>query len=151
MRSTKLPKLLWIILGLIFLLDIVTIFIALRSPSSHSYPSQKPIVISLDYNKINALVQADLNALPQAQNGVNGTNGINGKDGAQGPSGVAGPTGATGETGQTGSPGDSGAPARQVELRYNAVKNQVEWHYDGDISWNTLVSACTLTNTCGAQ
>lgn len=80
--------------------------------------------------------------------GLQGIQGEQGLQGTVGPAGQPSVQGSQGEIGPQGPQGDPGAPAVPLEIRYNDIKQQIEWRYVGDFLWTTLVQACQLTNTC---
>lgn len=70
--------------------------------------------------------------------------------GPQGPAGVQGEPGPQGEPGTQGEPGEPGQSGREIELRTNPINGNLEWRYDGDLSWHVLMKACQITKTCEA-
>lgn len=161
MERNKLPKVFWLLAAIALislLLNLVTIVIAVRSPGGDSYPREFPSAV--DYSKISNIVAQQIAAQPKAIDGVagtpgqnglqgqNGTNGTNGVTGSAGTTGTPGDTGMQGEQGEPGPQGDPGQPGLTVQLRYNNLKNEIEWKYTTDLTWRPLVTTCTLTNTC---
>lgn len=125
-----------------------TTFIAIRNPSGRSYP--KTIQVSIP-GPIGIRGVTGLQG-PQGISGVQGLPGIQGSQGSIGLQGSTGATGLQGEAGpqgQQGDPGEPGQPGKEIEIRHDDAKAQTEWRYVGELSWNTLVLDCTITNTCG--
>lgn len=149
----RIPKTVWALLILALLLNVIAIGIAIHSPSGHSYPQvlQTPVA-QVDYTKITQIVARQIAALPKPINGINGVNGVSGQSGTPGiqgltgAQGLQGPIGPQGEAGLQGPQGDPGIPGAQIEIRY--VGGLIEWRYNGQLLWQILVSACTLTNMC---
>lgn len=63
----------------------------------------------------------------------------------KGPKGDTGDTGPQGETGDTGATGAKGDPGEKVMLRKGATG--IEWKYEDDASWQTLVPMADLSFT----
>lgn len=63
----------------------------------------------------------------------------------KGPKGDTGGIGPQGETGATGATGPQGEPGKKVMLRKGSTG--IEWKYDGDASWQTLVPMADLSFT----
>lgn len=164
MERNKLPKILWVltVVAIVSLfISLITLVIAIHSPSGNSYPRETQVESApVDYSKISAIVQQQIAAEPKAIDGVsgapgqngsagkNGTDGTNGTSGTSGINGVQGVIGEEGIPGRSGPQGDPGIPGAQIELQYNAVKSDIEWRYNTQLNWQSLVSACTLLNTC---
>lgn len=155
----KIPKIAWVILALVLILQIVVVVIAIRAPSGRSYPKATPQVMvdRVDYNKISQLIHDQIVGLhvtngTDGQPGVVGPVGPTGQSGASGVSGLQGSEGAAiqGPKGDTGSQGDPGTPGKSIEIRYNLAGARIEYRYEGDFIWTPLVDACTLTNTCAS-
>jgi hypothetical protein len=87
---------------------------------------------------------------PIGPQGSQGERGPQGDQGLQGEPGVQGLTGLRGEQGLQGIQGTAGTNGKEVELRGNNEKDQIEWRYVGeaDDAWRLLVRYCDLTNTC---
>lgn len=151
MPPQKIPPVIWIVLGLLLLFSFFSILIAIHNPSGRSYPQmvQSAQPEPVDYAKITKIVQHQISLLPTPQNGVNGKDGVNGTNGTTGATGKTGSVGVAGAQGSPGPQGEPGATGKSIQLRYNATKAQIEYRYDGDITWNILVTICTLTNACG--
>lgn len=140
-QKPQIPLLIWIAIVALLLMGLISNVIAARNPSARSYPQQVKIVYQpIDYDKINGFIKEQVANIPLAKAGVDG------KDGQPGRTGAKGTTGSQGLPGTQGIPGADG---KSIQLRYNAAKAQIEYRYDGDITWNGLVTVCTLTNTCG--
>lgn len=172
MDFRKIPKLFWVVITILILLNLATLIVALRSPNGNSYPNQS--IAPLNYTKVAQIIHQQLENIP-VKNGVDGqsivgpqglsgTNGLNGVDGINGQNVTSDQiatavsaylqvnppaSGAQGEKGDTGLQGPAGTDASTVELQYNTVKAQIEWRYNGDTSWQVLVQTCALTNSCG--
>lgn len=163
-RDLKIPKIVWVILILLGILQLFIIGVAIHEPSGRSYPRQvETIKADIDYDKINEMIKKQLASLPTPQNGSNGTS-IVGATGAKGTS-IKGDTGSQGANVTTDQiadavakyflvnpppAGEIGVAGKTPEIRYNFAKAQLELRYEGDFTWTPLVSACTLTNTCGS-
>lgn len=146
-NKPQIPIIIWIAIIALLLMGLITNFIAARNPSARSYPQQVKVVYeSIDYNKITSQIKQQVAALPLAKAGANGKDG---KDGQPGKTGATGAKGAQGVQGSSGAQGEPGAAGKSIEIRFNATKNQIEWRYTGDFGWITLITTCTLTNTCG--
>lgn len=65
--------------------------------------------------------------------------------GSKGDKGDKGDTGEKGDTGDTGATGAKGEPGEKVMLRKGSTG--IEWKYDGDASWQTLVPMADLSFT----
>lgn len=153
----KIPKIAWVILALVLLLQVAVVIIAVRAPSGRSYPKATPQVTvdRVDYDKIGQLIDQRLANL-HLINGVDGQPGAVGPVGQTGSVGQAGANGlqggvgvaVQGPKGDIGNQGEPGEPGKSVEIRYNLTASRIEWRYVGEFSWIPLVTACTLTNTC---
>lgn len=154
MQPVKIPKLFWIIIIIAVLLNLVTILIALHSPSGKSYPhyiqGPRGEAATVDYDKITSIVKQQIATLPTPHDGKDGQSivGPSGPSGPTGSQGVPGLSGSNGTDGTAGVQGEPGQPGKSIELRYDSARSQIEWRYEGDLLWATLVQACTLTNTC---
>lgn len=119
------------------------------NPKTTSFPQvqvvngRNGISPRIDYSAIYEYIQSQIATLPKPQNGVNGLNGqsIVGAQGVPGSS-MQGPPGPVGPQ------GEPGVPGRQIELRYNIVKQETEWRYTGDLGWQVLVQNCQVLETC---
>lgn len=90
---------------------------------------------------------------PQGEQGVQGLQGAMGLQGEQGPVGQSGADGLPGPQGLPGNPGSPGKDGRELELRGNNDKKQIEWRYVGedDSAWRVLARYCDLLGTCVDQ
>lgn len=146
----KVPKLVWVILGILLLLNLVSIGVALRSPSGKSYPSTQ--VVKGPVGDIGPVGPAG----PQGQAGIS-------LQGSLGPQGVQGQPGISVTPDQIasavadylqanppaqGPQGDQGQSGREVELRTDPNNGDLEWRYVGSLQWLLLTKSCQLTNTC---
>lgn len=85
----------------------------------------------------------------KGQKGEKGDAGLNGKDGTNGVDGKNGQTQVINkEITLDGKPGEPGQDGREIEFRYNELKQRAEWRYIGDDYWQLFFKACTITNTC---
>lgn len=145
------PRVFWLVIGLLLLLNLLAIGIAIKSAGGRSYPKEAStsVIQTVDYAKLTQIINQQIAALPTPQNGSNGKNGKDAvaKDGAQGPQGAPGAS-IVGPQGETGPQGEAGTEGKSVEMHYNTAKAQIEWRFTGDLFWTTLVAGCTLTNTC---
>lgn len=92
----------------------------------------------IDYGRIDAYIQAQVANLPKPQNGA---------PGQVGPQGIPG-IGIQGPAGQNGSQGEPGAAGRELIIRYNPLKEETEYQYSGDLTWQVLVKNCQIQGTC---
>lgn len=86
----------------------------------------------VDYQKIDNMIQQRIADLPKPKDGQNGADG---KDGARG------------ENGKNAKPADVSV-SLTPEFRSNPLSHNLEWRYVGDDSWQLLLNACLLTNSC---
>lgn len=146
----KVPRLVWVILGILLLLNLVSIGVALHSPSGKSYPSTQ--IVKGPTGDIGPVGPAG----PQGQTGIS-------LQGSPGPQGVQGQPGVNVTPDQIasavsdylqanppiqGGQGDPGISGREVELQSDPLTGDLEWRYVGDSFWQPLLKLCQITNTC---
>lgn len=133
-------KLVALLVGLLILANLVLIVLYFATSQEHSANSPSITIVKGSPGPVG---QMGPSGIP-----IQGEPGIQGIQGNPGLVGIAGPQGPQGEVGSAGPQGDPGSPASPIEIRYNTIKNQIEWRYEGDVTWQTLVLACQLINTC---
>ena len=80
----------------------------------------------------------------EGEAGLDGSDGAAGSKGETGNTGAKGPTGARGETGATGT---AGADGREIEIQNSGT--DIQWRYEGETTWNNLVSISDITGPQG--
>ena len=169
MDAPRIPKKIWVVLGLLLALNLASLVVSLRNPGGHSYPQATPLVQTpapqVDYPKVLSFVHEQISTLPIPKNGVDGKDGapgiqgatgaqglpglsIKGDQGTTGATGSPGANGANGTNGQDGAQGDPGTEGKSVELRHNDASSRTEWRYVGDLAWRILMNDCVITGTC---
>lgn len=127
------------------------------SPKSTDFPRVQVINgkngkdASIDYNKVNQLIQDQLASLPKPQNGVNGANGQQGQSGLQGIPGSTGTTGAqgtAGTNGASGTNGENGVDGLTLQVQVNPITCQLQDKYTISAFWITIAQ---LPFPCEAQ
>lgn len=139
------------------------LFVSVLVVALRNQPPEEPLTSSVgkqgppgtvDYQKVEQIIEEEVSALPLPTNGKNGEDGKDGQDGAPGKDGAPG---APGEDGHTpvkgvdyfdGEPGLPGLNAQQAEFRVNSLTNDVEWRCTGDTLWTTLASNPLLSGSC---
>lgn len=129
-------------------------------PGAKSFPLAGPQgpkgdPAQVDYDQIHNFIIEQVAMIPRPKDGntIQGPPGqsIQGPPGQPGES-IQGPAGQNGQdaVGIDGTPGEPGQPGREVEMRSNPANGNLEWRYVGELSWQTLITACEITNTCGS-
>lgn len=154
-------KILWVILGLLLLINIATIVYSLVT-DKEIYPLAGPQgVEGLKGDKgdkgdpgrtpvrgVDYFDGRDGSQGPPGPQGPTGPQGVEGPEGIQGSEGEPGPVGEQGPQGEQGAPGEPGQNGREVEFRHNDEQDRTEWRYVGDDNWQVLYEDCEITDTC---
>lgn len=146
----SIPKKVWVAIVLLILLNFVSIGIALHNPKGNSYP--RVIIEKGASGPAGTVGSTGL----QGQPGIS-VQGPQGTQGVQGTSGVSVTPDELASAVSTylqvnppspGAQGDPGTAGAQVELRVNPGTKNLEWRYDGQLTWQILLQTCELTNSC---
>lgn len=146
----RVPKVVWVILGLLLLLQVTTLVIAIRKPAGKSYPAQIQNVLIGPQGKLGPVgAQGEPGLSIQGTPGIQGTDGLQGSAPTDSQISLAVSSYLTANPpaqGATGPQGEPGLDGKSVELRY--ANNEIEWRFSGDITWTLLAQACQLTDSC---
>lgn len=118
------------------------------NPTANSFPKVQVVNgkdgqdAEIDYDKVNALIHAQVASLPKPLNGTNGSNG----QGIQGIPGVgiAGTNGTDGK-GEDGKNGADASPSPVLQVRIDPITCQLQQKYDTSDIW---VSFAQLPKPC---
>lgn len=122
------------------------------NPKATSFPKVQVVKQSVDYEKINQLIQTQLAKIPVnqivSQPGPQGPSGPSGNPGKVGNSGPIGPIGLSGIIGPQGPAGKDGVDAPVLQLKVDPLTCQVETKYDINDFW---ISIAQLSKPCEVQ
>lgn len=119
----------------IILVSLTTIVVTMRNTnppfSSVGIPG---VAATVDYDRIDTIIQQKISALPLPKNGANGQNGADGRNGLDGKDGG---------DGAKGDSGDIGPPGLTIQIRTNPNTGMVECRIVGDDIWKSTAGGQT--------
>lgn len=141
-------KWLFILVALLFLLNVVGFIILLNREVHHIYNNYSTAQPEDGINGADGYTPTKGIDYFDGVDGRDSRDGRDGRDGKDGEDGNDGAQGPKGDTGQQGTPGDPGASGREIEIRHNDEKDRTEWRYVGDPNWQLLMKDCEINDTC---